>query len=84
MLTTVVLIIGGGALFVVAVLFATLVTDAIRNGVPVTRIGVWAAATRHGYIDITDDPSNGEAAELLWAGDDVSQDAGQQNQPVPT
>ena len=54
MLTTVVLIIGGGAVFVLAVLFATLVTNAVREGVPVSRLGVWAAATRHGYIDITD------------------------------
>jgi len=62
MLTTVVLIIGGGAVFVLAVLFATLVTNAVRDGVPVSRLGVWAAATRHGYIDVTDRAPDREPA----------------------
>jgi hypothetical protein len=63
MLTTLVLIIGGGAVFVLAVLFAALVTDAVRNGVPVSRLGVWAMATRHGYIDITEASSSEDAPD---------------------
>ena len=65
MLTTVVLIVGGGAIFVLAVLFATLVTDAIRHGVPVSRLGLWAIATRHGYIDanVAEVPEADESAE---------------------
>jgi hypothetical protein len=64
MLTTLVLIIGGGAVFVLAVLFAALVTDAVRNGVPVSRLGVWAMATRHGYIDITEASSSEDAPDV--------------------
>ena len=60
MLTTLVLLIGFGCLFVLAVMFSTLVTDAIRNGVPVSRLGVFMAATRHGYIDVVDESSSDE------------------------
>lgn len=62
MLTTLVLLVGVGCLFVLAVMFSTLVTDAIRNGVPVSRLGVFMAATRHGYIDVGDDSLSDEAS----------------------
>ena len=66
MLTTVVLLAGGGALFVLLVVFSTLVSDAVRHGVPVTKLGVWLSATRHGYLDagtpVTEEPSASASA----------------------